>query len=50
MTLHWGPTQFPGCLRFFQGTISTKSWKQDCYFGSCLSLKLKGLGDDSRRL
>ncbi|MGY3392943.1 hypothetical protein ACVWW6_005534 [Bradyrhizobium sp. USDA 3311] len=33
MTIHWGATTFPGCLRFRHGTIQAKGTKdQDCYF------------------
>jgi hypothetical protein len=32
MNIHWGSTRHPGCFRFHQGTISSKSMKQECYF------------------
>lgn len=30
--LHYGPPNHPGALRFFQGTLSSKTWKQRAYF------------------
>ncbi|MGY3588046.1 hypothetical protein [Bradyrhizobium sp. USDA 4350] len=33
MTIHWGKTTFPGCLRFRHGTIHAKGRDdQECYF------------------